>query len=67
MFVVSKPWEIFPSKLNVLSQLYYTDSTAHIRNNVEMTTVSFVGAALVVCDVRIAGGGGAVLKEGEED
>jgi len=37
-----------------------------------MTTFSFVGAALVVCDVRIAGGGGgegvgAVLKEGDED
>ena len=36
-----------------------------------MTTFSFVGAALVVCDVRIGGGGGggraAVLKEGDED
>ena len=63
---VTKPWENFPSKLNVfvtvaLCLLYDT----HTENR-EMTTFSFVVSSsccsYVVCDVHV--GGGARAKEG---
>lgn len=47
-----------------LSQQYNSNSTTH-KEKVEMT-FSFVGVALVVCDVCVYVGG-AVVKEGEDN